>query len=127
MPFQVSFDEKDCIITSRLQGKFDWTVVEKMVPQLSKLIKQHSCARILLDFHESDMNLSTLGIYLTPQKLAAEFKKNGVDIYPLKRALYISTEDPSYNFLETVTINNSQTLKIFFDESLARSWLIEQN
>lgn len=125
MLFEVSFDVNDQIIVSRLHAPFDWTIIENMVPQLAHLTIEKGCHLILLDFREANMNLATFKIYLTPEKLANEFQKFNINIRTLKRALVLTKPDGDYRFLETVTLNQSQMLHLFFNESEARAWLLK--
>jgi hypothetical protein len=125
MKFQVSYLEKEQIIVSRLSEFFDWSVAEKMVPELSTLIKEKNCRHILLDFATANMKLSTLNIYMTPEKLANEFLKYGVDIRSLRRAMVVAKDEDDYRFLSNVTVNKSQLLRIFHDEESAIAWLQE--
>ena len=123
MSIQVFFNEEDQIIESHLDEPFDWSIIERMVPQLSHQILERQCRRILLDFRGANLNLSIFNVYATPQKLAEEFKKRGIDIHSLKRALIFMPDDGDYRFLETVSINQAQNLRVFFNEELAKAWL----
>ncbi len=125
MKFQVSYLEKEQIIVSRLSEFFDWSVAEKMVPELSTLIKEKNCRHILLDFATANMKLSTVNIYMTPEKLANEFLKYDVDIRSLRRAMVVAKDEDDYRFLANVTVNKSQLLRIFHDEKAAIAWLME--
>ncbi|MPN13468.1 hypothetical protein SDC9_160789 [bioreactor metagenome] len=125
MEFQVTYLEKEKIIVSRLSEYYDWTVAEKMVPALSVLIKEKSCKHILLNFATANMKLSTINIYMTPDKLATEFLKYGVDIRQLRRAMVVAKDENDYRFLANVTVNQSQLLRIFHDEDSAINWLME--
>ena len=123
MPFLVTYHQEDHLIESRLVGTFDWNVMENMVPEIARLVIEKTCERVLLDFQAANLNLSTYKIYVTPEKLAAEFQKYNVDIRLLKRALVLAKRDEDFDFLETVTLNRQQTMKLFTDPGLARDWL----
>ena len=125
MQFEVSYLEEEKIIVSRLSEYFDWSVAEKMVPALSVLIKDKNCKHILLNFATANMKLSTVSIYMTPEKLASEFMKYGVDIRLLRRAMVVARDEDDFQFLANVTINKSQLLRIFHDEESAIAWLME--
>jgi len=125
MEFQVTYLEKEKIIVSRLSEYFDWIVAEKMVPALSVLIIEKNCKHILLNFATANMKLSTINIYMTPDKLATEFLKYGVDIRQLRRAMVVAKDENDYRFLANVTVNQSQLLRIFHDEDSAINWLME--
>ncbi|NMC83999.1 MAG: hypothetical protein GYA58_01815 [Anaerolineaceae bacterium] len=127
MSIHVFFNEEDQIIESHLDEPFDWSIIERMVPQLSRQILERQCRRILLDFRGANLHLSTFNVYATPQKLAEEFKKRGIDIRSLKRALIFMPDDGDYRFLETVSINQAQTLRVFYDEEPAKIWLTNKN
>ena len=125
MQFEVSYLEEEKIIVSRLSEYFDWSVAEKMVPALSVLIKDKNCKHILLNSATANMKLSTVSIYMTPEKLASEFMKYGVDIRLLRRAMVVARDEDDFQFLANVTINKSQLLRIFHDEESAIAWLME--
>lgn len=125
MEIQVTYLENEKIIVSRLTEYFNWSVVEQMVPMLSKLIKEKECQHILLDFATANMKLSTVNIYMTPDKLANEFLKYDVDIRSLRRAMVVAKDEDDYRFLSNVTVNKSQLLRIFHDEESAIAWLQE--
>jgi len=123
MTIQITFNEQDQIIEVKVRELFDWSVIETVVPQVSVFVNEKNCHRILLDFRSAHISLSTIQIYMTPEKLSDEFKKFGVEILLLRRALLLKQNDSDYQFLETVVLNKSQILRIFFDETAAREWL----
>jgi hypothetical protein len=125
MSFQVTYHEGKNYIESCLEEDFNWSVMEKMVPRISKWVNEKNCTNILLDFREGNLDLPTLKIYLMPERLGEEFKKYGVSLLSLRRAMVIKDHDRDYHFLETVSRNNSQNLHLFLDKEDAIKWLIE--
>jgi hypothetical protein len=125
MTVAVSFNETDRIIEVKIDESFSWQVIEKAVPQIANFVIEKNNQRVLLDFRSAAITLSTVQIYMTPDKLAEEFSKFGVDIRSLRRALLLFKEDRDYHFLETAIINKFQTFRTFFDEDEARTWLKE--
>ena len=125
MSFQVDYNENDHIIVSHLRGSFDWAVMDHIIPVIAGQIIKNDCPRILIDCRGTFMNLSTDKIYHTPMKLSDSLARLQVDVARLKQAMVIDskgTED--FHFLETVSVNNHQNTKMFFDEEIARHWLL---
>lgn len=123
MTYRVTFTETTNIIESRVHGDFDWNLVEHMVPEIGKFVLKTNSNLIFIDFRESKVNMSTIIIYETPRKIAEEFEKLGVDVRKLRRAILITPTQEDFDFLDSVTANNAQVLKLFYDEESAIQWL----
>jgi len=121
--FEINYITDDSIIEVTMLIDFNWPVMEKAVPKIAELVKEHNCHRILLDFRQIKIDLSTAAMYDTPQKLRDEFTKYGVELQKLKRAFLITRVDSDAYFFETVMLNQGQTFRIFLDRALAREWL----
>jgi hypothetical protein len=126
MPFQIIFNKEHCVIEAQMQGEFDWAVMEKMIPEMARTIRENQCQRVLMDFRGAQYNVSTFTIYLTPEKLFNEFQKYDIDIRRLRRALLFVKNAENFRFFETVSVNQSQAVRIFLDEKAARDWLLEE-
>jgi hypothetical protein len=124
MSLDIAFDESDQIIVFKLPESFTWQVLEEGVPLIANLHLEHTCSRILLDFRQTRMGISTLKIYQTPPKLAQEFEKFNIAIRDLKRAFLMREGDEDMRFFETVSLNNLQNFKAFTDVEKAREWLL---
>lgn len=125
MAIEVRYNEEDQIIEAKVSGDFNWPVMEELVSQLSNWIKEKDCRRILVDGRSMKMVLSVSNIYLTPEKVDQAFEKFKLDVRRLRRALLIQQPDQALRFMETVSLNQSQTLRLFMDEQAARDWLKE--
>jgi hypothetical protein len=123
MSFEINYHGDEKFIEVTLMTDFNWPVMEKIVPIVSGLIKEHECYRILLDFRQIKIDLSTVRMYDTPQKLRDEFNKYGVELAKVKRAFLITRVDSDAYFFETVMLNHGQTFKIFLDRDKAIEWL----
>jgi len=121
--FTIHYNEKEGIIEARVFSLFDWNLIEEMVPKLGKMVLEKNCDLLFLDFTHSEIIMPTLRIYKTPEKLGLEFSKAGVNAWSLRRAMLIKTGQKDFDFLEDVTINSAQTLRIFTDEGDAKAWL----
>lgn len=125
MSIQVMFSEKDQIISAKMSGEFNWPTIEQWVPQIAVCIKENDCHKVLLDMREIKLSLSTVSIYLTPKKLSSEFEKYGIDIRRLRRAVLVKGFHQDFRFMENVSLNQFQTLRLFSNEQTAREWLKE--
>jgi hypothetical protein len=121
----MAYNEKEEIIEIYFSGAYDPAIMEKLAPVLAKLIDEKQCHKLLLDYRQKNgkLNLSTLNLYKTPQKVDQEYTKQGVDAVQLKRAILIFEQDDDIEFLETVNFNQGHFLKVFYDETSAREWL----
>jgi hypothetical protein len=125
MCFVITYHEEEAIIESTLLDDFNFQVMEKMVPAISKVIHEKNCFHVLLDWRQGKINLTTVQIYDTPARLKAEFEKYGVNILKMKRAYLINQIDSDSYFFETMMKNNNQTFTIFLDREAAVRWLSE--
>jgi hypothetical protein len=123
MTFKVTFNESTHIIESRVHEDFDWNLIEHMVPEIGKLVQKENSDLIFIDFRDSKVTMSTIKIYETPRKIADEFSKTGVNVRKLKRAILINPNQKDFDFLDSVTANNAQILRLFYDEESAMKWL----
>jgi hypothetical protein len=126
MSFVITYHEDENFIESILLGDFDWQVMEKMVPAISKEVNEKKCFHVLLDWRQGKIKLTTVQIYDTPVKLKEEFAKYGVNVFQLKRAYLINQVDSDSYFFETMMKNNSQTFTIFLDRDEAIKWLCQK-
>ncbi len=123
MCFVITYLEAEETVESTLLEDFNFKVMEKMVPAISKVVIEKHCNRVLLDWRKGKIAMTTIEIYDTPRRLKMEFEKYGVNILALKRAYLINEIDADSYFFETVMKNNSQTFNIFLDRDKALEWL----
>ncbi len=124
MNFKVTFNESTQIVECRVHCDFDWSLIETMVPEIGKYLLQSGTNLIFIDFRRSKVTMSTTKLYETPRKIAEEFGKMGIDAKKLRRAILIKPGQKDFDFLDSVTSNNAQILKLFYEEELAMQWLI---
>ncbi len=121
--FTIRYNEEEGIIEARVYCQFDWNLIEELAPKLGEMVLEKDCDLIFLDFTNSEIIMPTLRIYKTPEKLGLEFSKAGVNAWSLRRALLIKPGQKDFNFLEDVSVNSAQTVRLFTDEGDAKSWL----
>ncbi len=123
MSFQITYIEKEKIIEVKLLVDLNWPIILQIVPIVSRLIRDKGCDSILLDFRNINLDLSTVGMFQTPEKLREEFEKHGVNLMLIKRALLISSYDEDHHFFETVMVNRGHLFSLFLKRDEAIAWL----
>lgn len=126
MSIQVTFAKNDNLIVCKMDELLDWAVMERLALEISRVVEETNCRKILVDLRQGSINLSTAKIVMTPKKLAIEFQKYGVAVESLTRAVLIGSNAVDFHFLENVSLNQNQRMRIFTDESLARQWLMKE-
>ncbi len=118
MPFSVTYDpEADCIFVS-VQGEFDLTLFDSMAAEVARCSVESGCSHILNDLRLAILKESVAGIFFMPEHAI----KKGVG-RKVKRALVVSGELSEFWFLETVFINQGNTVKLFDNIDDAKQWL----
>lgn len=123
MTYKVTFNKTTKIIESRINQDFDWNLVEHIAPEICKHVINQNSELLFFDLRKSKISMSTIKIYETPRKIGEEFAKSGVNIREMKRAVLINPDQKDFDFLDSVTANNAQILKLFYDEESAMKWL----
>jgi hypothetical protein len=118
MNYELKYDNERGLIVGRIQGKFDSSLVSRMAADLADLVHKHGCTRILNDLRRADITPSTVDIYLMPKVV---HQANVPRI--CKRALVVRGPLENYLFLETVSVNVGQAVRIFTDPKDAIEWL----
>ncbi len=120
MKYELTYDKERNLIIGHVYGEFDSSLVTKMASDLADMIQKHGCNRLLNDLRSARITPSTIEIYTMP-KSVAKFR----EATRCKRALVVSGPLKDYNFLETVSVNVGQRLKIFTDPDTAIDWLMD--
>lgn len=103
-----------------VEGDFDSSTMNSMATDLAILSSEYRCTRLLMDLRNARMKLSMIDIYYVPKILL----DIGVPL-EFKRALVVSNLDEKYHFLELVSLNRAQRIRIFTDPESAINWLTE--
>ena len=118
MKYDLAYDEERDLIVGHVHDGLDASLALKMSSDLANLIRTHGCYRLLNDLRDAEITSSTLEIYAMPRAIA-KFKEAN----RCKRALVVSGRLDNYRFLETVSLNIGQQLRIFTDIETAVDWL----
>ena len=125
MGFTVTFDEQAGYIHAVYEGELDMPGILDMMRTVGLAVKEHDCYLVLSDYHQATLAISIMDLYEIPKIILQRGREMGVSAYKIKRALIISAATyENFRFFETVSLNNSQTVKIFTEEDAAKEWLL---
>lgn len=120
MKYELTYDKERNLIIGHIYGEFDSSIVTGMASDLADMIQKHGCNRLLNDLRSAKITPSALEIYTMPRSVA-----KSKEAIRCKRALVVSGSLKDYHFLETVSTNLGQQLKIFTDPDTAIDWLMD--
>ena len=118
MPYEIKYDaDTECLICHMFE-EFHASELPEFASEVVALLDKHSCVRILSDLREVDLRLSTIDLYNIPKLVAEAGVKHNV-----KRAIVFSKDAEDYKFLETVSDNRGQFVRVFTDFDEAQTWI----
>jgi len=121
MAFSVTFNEAG-FIHAVYEGELDMPGIKGLMNTVGLAVKEHDCYLVLSDYSKATMAISIADLYDMPKLVLQRGKEMGVSVFKIKRALVIpAAAYEKFHFFETVSLNNSQTVKIFTDEAEAGS------
>lgn len=123
MKYSVTFDEPTRITVIKYSGMADASDIEEAACEAARYAQTHQCKKVLIDVSDMQWTLSTKNIYDLPKSMAKAMREKGIELGTFKRALVVSTQSGEADFLETVSVNVGQQVKVFDDVDKARAWL----
>ncbi len=122
MGYELSYDAEKKIIRGRVLGELNPSLVKNMAVDLEKLGRKHKCPRLLSDLREAVISKSLLDIYSMPRVVEqAGMQKS------FRRAIVVNPPVNDYRFLEIVSVNEGQEVRVFSDPEEALRWLVAEN
>lgn len=122
MGYELSYDAEKKIIRGRVLGELNPSLVKNMAVDLEKLGRKHKCPRLLNDLREAVISKSLLDIYSMPRVVEqAGMQKS------FRRAIVVNPPVNDYRFLEIVSVNEGQEVRVFSDPEEALRWLVAEN
>ena len=124
--YTVTYNAELKIIETTVDGDIDLNVLKDIFTAQAQTSKDSNCNLMLNDYRNARIKITVIEIYELPKiiaKIAASFGRSASRTI---RALVIPTFKEDYRFYETVTANNSQTEKLFFEIEEAKKWLLQQ-
>ncbi len=122
MKYELSYDKEHDLIVGRVEGDIDPVLVKKMASEFADIIETSGCHKLLNDLRDAKITPSTLDIYNMPRIIS----KQGVHL-ACKRALVVPEASDDFRFLETVSVNVGQQVRIFTDPEAAIEWLSDDH
>ncbi len=125
MSYTVFYNSTDGMIEMNAEQFVDMRQFKEIAAEIIQMIKREKCLRVLSDFQNAKFNLSIMEVYDVPQIVAGIGAETGVNAEDIRQAIVISERDREiFSFLETVSYNRNQTVRIFFNRAEARAWLL---
>ena len=124
--YTVIYNAELKIIETTVDGDIDLSVLKEIFTAQAQTSKDSNCNLMINDYRNARIKITVIEIYELPKiiaKIAASFGRSASRTI---RALVIPTFKEDYRFYETVTANNSQTEKLFFDIEEAQKWILQQ-
>ena len=118
MDFEFKYSEEKKMILGRVSGELELPVLTKMTLELKKLSEAHNCMKCLSDMRESPVPESIIDIFDVPKAVS----KAG-DMGNFKYAMIVKEVRDQWEFLETISVDRGQRVKIFTDFDEACAWL----
>lgn len=124
MPYTIEFDNSGYIHVI-YEGNFDVDGALSLLGGVTYYVKEYNCYRVLSDFRNATMNISTIHIYELPGLLLNRALRVGVSFHDLKRAMVVPAPHiENFRFFETVSFNRMQSIRLFYDMDEAKAWLM---
>jgi len=126
MSHTMTYNAELQIIELTVQGNVAWAEALEMISESAQLIQKSNCFRVLSNYSEATVQLSTVEIYRLPQILSETLASLGIWVHQVKRALVVAKDLQDFQFFDTVSSNRFQKTKIFRDLTEAKNWLLAQ-
>ena len=118
MDLEIKYSEEKKMIMGRMSGDLDLTVIKKMAGEVEKIVEARNCLKFLNDCRESVVPESIIDIFEIP-KLVSEAGLRG----NCKCAIVVKDIRDQWEFLETISNNRGQQIRIFTDYEEGDAWL----
>jgi hypothetical protein len=116
---------KDYLLIS-YQGEFNLDVIKQFAPRIILAIKHRDCYRLLEDYRKTIFKKDAASITSMQTYQMENLINNGIPYSQVKRALMVDENQVSIQemgFFESLSINNGQQVKVFYDMYKAIKWL----
>ena len=122
MSHDLRFDADLGIVYLQFQGQLSVDAIFNGFREAILVAEAIPSFRILSDFREASLELSTLQIYTLPDTLSACKADSPPWLHKYRHAI-LAIDSDDFHFMETVLNNRSQTVKLFETPTDAENWL----
>jgi hypothetical protein len=113
----MSFEEDTGIIHCLVKGPLDNSSALPIISEAINLGRENNCVRFFYDFRKARLKMTTMELYLLPR--AFEYEKNHRCAVLIRK----NYEAENWRFFETVGRNLGIEIRMFVNESKAKTWL----
>jgi hypothetical protein len=119
MPYSLCYDKEIDSIILVFENSINISVIQEVAPQVARICKETGCWRILNDMRAASIDMSMMHLfdYL-------DFIDKSSISGTAKSALLFPSDFYDSRILEPTTHNRGDNLKVFFDVTEAREWLL---
>lgn len=125
MPYTIHYNEEMHLIEMKHAGKLIFGESITLTNEMLKVAREKNCHRVLSDYRETTLALSTLEIYKMPRVIHEAAITEGADARRFKRALVAGKGSQSLRFFEIMSHDLGHIAKVFFNIDEARVWLLQ--
>ena len=125
MPYTIHYNEEMHLLEMKHQGKLAFGDSVSLTNEMLKVAGEKNCHRVLSDYRETILALSTLEIYKMPRVIHEAATAAGLDARHFKRALVAGKGSQSLRFFEIMSHDLGHIAKVFFSIDEARTWLLQ--
>ena len=124
MPHKIDYNEAGYVEMVHV-GVIAAEHVSPIVAEVMTAVKHYGCYLFLGDYRNVDLQLSLGLLYEIPKLVFGETQRLDLQVGKFKRALVVSEIlYEKFKFLELVSLNRMQNVKIFTDMDEAKAWLL---
>ncbi len=125
MPHTIRYNQEECIIELHIQGLITLNEFKDVISEVAHTVYENHCLLILSDYRQATLKLSAFEIYDVPKIIMNTDTPSYISEREVKRALVVTEITEDFHFLETVSANRGQPVKLFTDVDKAKAWLLE--
>ncbi len=125
MTHTITYNPAVGIIETVVQGPITLSEAKEIVSEIIQVAAENDCFLCLTDYRQAIIDMSTSDIYSIPKIISNKQGSTGLHSKIFKRAIVVEKGLKDFRFLETVTLNTGQHIKLFTDMDEAKKWLFE--
>lgn len=126
MQYSITYNDEKQFILITLVGEIDIPTMRTAIEEAGQVIIEHHCNRIIGDFRETLFSVGTMDILHLYEFWIKTLKVNHIAPNESKRVIYINPDQKTwenFRFFETISVNRSSRVKIFYDLEKAIEWI----